>query len=75
MLPVALLAGRKADEWGRKPVLLVGFAVLPVRVLLYALSDDGTWLIAVQLLDGIGAGIWGVLTPLVVADLMPRDRR
>jgi len=69
MLPIALFAGRKADEWGRKPVLLIGFAVLPARALLYALSDDSAWLIAVQLLDGVGAGVWGVLAPLVVADL------
>ena len=70
MLPIALFAGRKAEAWGRKPVLLIGFAILPVRALLYTLSNDSAWLIAVQLLDGIGAGIWGVLTPLVVADLM-----
>jgi len=69
MLPVALFAGRKADKWGRKPVLLIGFAVLPVRALLYMVSDNSVWLIAVQLLDGVGAGIWGVLTPLVVADI------
>jgi MFS family permease len=70
MLPIALLAGRKADQWGRKPVLLIGFVILPARALLYTLSDDSAWLIAVQLLDGVGAGIWGVLTPLVAADLM-----
>lgn len=70
MLPIALFAGQKADQWGRKPVLLIGFAILPVRAMLYTFSDDSAWLIAVQLLDGIGAGIWGVLTPLVVADLM-----
>ena len=70
MLPVALLAGQKADQWGRKPVLLIGFAVLPVRALLYTVSSNSAWLIGVQLLDGVGAGIWGVLTPLVVADLM-----
>jgi MFS family permease len=70
MLPIALFAGRKADRWGRKPILLVGFAILPVRAVLYTFSDDSTWLIAVQLLDGVGAGIFGALTPLVVADLM-----
>ena len=70
MLPVALLAGRKADQWGRKPILLVGFAILPVRAILYTFSDSNAWLIAVQLLDGVGAGIFGVLTPLVIADLM-----
>ena len=70
MMPIALFAGRKADQWGRKPVLLIGFAILPVRALLYPLSNDSAWLITVQTLDGVGAGIWSVLTPLVVADLM-----
>jgi MFS family permease len=70
MLLIALVAGRKADRRGRKPVLLVGFAILPARAFLYTLSNDRGWLIAVQLLDGVGAGIFGVLTPLVVADLM-----
>jgi predicted MFS family arabinose efflux permease len=70
MLPVAVLSGQKADDWGRKPVLLAAFAILPIRAVLYTLSDNATWLIAVQLLDGVGAGILGTLTPLIVADLM-----
>lgn len=70
MLPVALAVGRTADRIGRKPILLVGFAVLPVRALLYTFSDNAAWLIAVQLLDGIGAGIFGAITPLLIADLM-----
>jgi MFS family permease len=41
-----------------------------VRAFLYTLSNDNGWLSAVQLLDGVGAGIFGVLTPIVVADLM-----
>jgi len=70
MLPIALLVGRRADQWGRKPILLAGFAILPVRAVLYTFSDDSAWLIAVQLLDGVGAGIFGALTPLILADLM-----
>ena len=70
MLPVALAVGRTADRFGRKPILLGGFAVLPVRALLYTFSDSAPWLIGVQLLDGIGAGIFGAITPLVIADLM-----
>jgi MFS family permease len=70
MLPIALLVGRTADRLGRRPILLVGFAILPIRAVLYTLSDDSAWLIAVQLLDGIGAGIFGALTPLLLADLM-----
>jgi MFS family permease len=70
MLPVALLVGHTADRWGRKPILLLGFAVLPLRAMLYTFSNDATWLIGVQLLDGVGAGIFGAITPLVIADLM-----
>jgi MFS family permease len=72
MLPIAILVGHKADTWGRKPLLLVAFAVLPVRAVLYTLSDNTYWLIGVQLLDGVGAGIMAALTPLVIADLTRR---
>jgi len=34
------------------------------------LSDNAFWLVGVQLLDGIGAGIYGALFPVIVADLM-----
>jgi len=70
MLPIAVLVGNKADVWGRKPLFLVGFAVLPLRAVLYTLSDNSFWLIGVQVLDGVGAGIFGALTPLVIADIM-----
>jgi MFS family permease len=70
MLPIALAVGRFADGVGRKPILLIGFSILPVRALLYMLSDNSAWLIGVQLLDGVGAGIFGAITPLVIADLM-----
>ena len=69
MIPVAALAGSLADRWGRRPVFLIGFAVLPIRGWLYTLSDDPVYIVLVQLLDGIGAGIFGVLWVTVVADL------
>lgn len=69
MIPMAILVGAKADQWGRKPIFLAGFLILPLRGFLYTLSDDAMWLIAVQALDGIGAGIFGALFPLVVSDL------
>jgi MFS family permease len=70
MLPIALLVGHNADRWGRKPILLIGFGILPVRALLYTFSNSSAWLIGVQLLDGIGAGVFGAITPLLLADLM-----
>lgn len=69
MVPVAMLVGVKADVWGRKPIFLAGFMILPIRGVLYTLSDNAFWLVGVQTLDGIGAGIFGALFPLVVADL------
>jgi MFS family permease len=70
MLPIALLVGHTADIWGRKPLFLAGFGILPIRAILYTFSDNSFWLIGVQVLDGIGAGIFGALTPLVIADIM-----
>ena len=69
MVPMAMLVGAKADAWGRKPLFLLGFAILPLRGLLYTFSNDPYWLVAVQSLDGVGAGLFGALFPLVVADL------
>jgi MFS family permease len=69
MVPVAVLVGHKADVWGRKPIFAVALAVLALRGVLYPFSDNPYWLVSVQLLDGVGAGIFGALFPLVVADL------
>ena len=69
MVPVAIIVGRTADVWGRKPIFAVALAVLVLRGALYPLSDNPYWLVGVQTLDGIGAGIFGALFPLIVADL------
>ncbi len=69
MIPVAFLSGKWGNKWGRKPVFLIGFAILPIRGFLYILSDNPFYIVCVQLLDGIGAGIFGVLSVVVVADL------
>ncbi len=69
MVPMAMLVGNKAEQWGRKPFLVAGFFVLALRGALYVLSDNPFWLVGVQLLDGVGAGIFGALFPIVVKDL------
>jgi MFS family permease len=70
MVPMAMLVGARADRWGRKPLFLAAFLILPLRGCLYTLSDNPFWLLAVQSLDGIGAGLFGALFPIIVADLM-----
>ena len=60
--------GRFANLHGRKPLLMIGFGVLPVRALLYTLTHNTESLIAIQLLDGVANAIFGVVSILVVAD-------
>jgi MFS family permease len=75
MVPVAMLVGAKADAWGHKRFFLVALAILPLRGALYTFSDSATWLVGVQLLDGVGAGIYGAIFPVIVADLMRNTGR
>ncbi|HZP89336.1 MAG TPA: MFS transporter [Burkholderiales bacterium] len=69
MVPMAALVGLRADLWGRKPLFLAGFVVLAMRGFLYTASDSPYWLLAVQMTDGVGAGLYGALFPIIVADL------
>jgi MFS family permease len=61
--------GRSAERWGRRPLLLVGFAALPVRALLFAGVSSPYLLVPVQLFDGISAAVFGVMLPLIAADV------
>jgi predicted MFS family arabinose efflux permease len=66
---IASWSGRMAGTWGRKPLLLIAFAVLPIRGVLYTLTSNAALLVGIQIMDGIGAGIFGVVSVLVIADL------
>jgi len=66
---IASWSGKKAGTWGRKPLLLIAFGVLPIRGVLYTLTSNTALLVAIQVMDGIGAGIFGVVSVLVIADL------
>ena len=69
MVPMSILVGHRADRWGRKPIFLTGFAALPIRGVLFSLVKDPYLVVSIQILDGVGAGIFGALFPLVIADL------
>jgi len=75
ILPQAIVAlaspsvGRKAQLWGRRPLLLIGFAALAIRGVLFANVSDPYLLVAVQFFDGVTAAVFGVLIPLTVADI------
>ncbi|MET0710333.1 MAG: MFS transporter [Tardiphaga sp.] len=75
VVPQAIVAatsptvGRKAQQWGRRPFLLLGFAALAIRGLLFATVTDPYILVAVQVFDGVTAAVFSVMIPLIVADL------
>jgi MFS family permease len=69
---VALLSpwvGRAAEKIGRRPLLLLGWGALPLRGLLLAVLP-GSWpLVAGQAVSGLSAAVFGVVLPLLAADL------
>src|SRR5467141_351365 len=70
-LVIALTAawiGKRAAANGRKPLLLLGFGVLPIRGVLYTLTHAAGALIAIQTLDGVANAIFGIVSILVIKD-------
>lgn len=75
IVPQAIVAltspsvGRVAQRFGRRPLLLLGFAALAIRGVLFATVTDPYLLVAVQVFDGITAAVFSVMIPLIVADI------
>jgi predicted MFS family arabinose efflux permease len=75
IVPQAIVAltspsvGRKAQQWGRRPLLLIGFAALVLRGVMFATVRDPYVLVLVQVFDGITAAVFAVMLPLIVADI------
>lgn len=71
MVGVAWVVGRAMRAGiGRKTIFLVALVVLPVRGFLFTLTANPVGVIAIQLLDGIAAGIFGVISIVIAADVM-----
>jgi MFS family permease len=73
MAVLAPWAGSIAQKFGRRPVILVGFAALPVRALLFATGPGPLPLLAIQTLDAISGIMFGLMPPLIAADLTRRN--
>jgi MFS family permease len=67
--------GRAAQRLGRRPILLAGFAAMPLRALLLATGGGSGLMILYQAVDAISAAAFGVMVPLVVADITHRGGR
>ncbi|WP_316176711.1 MULTISPECIES: MFS transporter [unclassified Bradyrhizobium] len=75
VVPQAIVAltspsvGAVAQQWGRRPLLMLGFAALAMRGALFAVVHDPYMLVAVQIFDGVTAAVFAVMIPLTVADV------
>lgn len=71
MVGVAWAVGRAmAAGFGRKTIFLVAFAVLPVRGGLFTFTSSPYGIVGIQVLDGVAAGIFGVISIMIASDLM-----
>ena len=61
--------GRRAQTWGRRPLLLIAIGALVCRGILFAFVRDPHLLVVIQMLDGVAAAVLGVLVPLVIVDV------
>ena len=66
---IAAWLARRADDWGRKPLLLAAFAALALRVGLFTVAPGPYWLLPMQVLSGLDAAAIGILGPLIIADV------
>ena len=80
MVASAKICGQYSGVFGRKPLFLIGLFSVPIRCLILTLllglrGDDGasTFLqiviLSTQILDGVGAGVFGTMYILVTSDI------
>ena len=67
--------GIAAQTHGRRLILMLGLAAVPLRALAFAFSSAIPAMLAVQLLDALDAAVIGTLIPLIVADITHRGGR
>ena len=72
---IARPAGRLADRVGRRPLLIVGWIVMSVRLVLIALADEAWQVIAIQVLDGVASGLFSILAGAWLTDRLADPRR
>jgi MFS family permease len=65
--------GRFAERYGRRIVLMVGSSMVPLRCLIFAVTQNPPVLVAAQVFDGIAGACFGIMVPLIVSDVAGRS--
>lgn len=67
----ALISGRPADRYGRKPILFLIAALYIITAIGSALAGNVTTFIIFRFLGGIGVGASSVVAPMYIAEISP----
>jgi MFS transporter, SP family, arabinose:H+ symporter len=71
----ALISGRPADRYGRKPILFIIAALYVITAIGSALAGNVTSFIIFRFLGGIGVGASSVVAPMYIAEISPAKIR
>src|SRR6202789_4374916 len=72
---LTVVFGNLGDIYGRKPIMLLGIAILVLGSILAGFSWSMPTMILFRLVQGIGAGAMQPLAMIIVADLYPARER
>jgi len=71
----AAVAGKLADSYGRKPVLILSSILFSVSALGTGFADTFTAFIIWRIIGGVGIGIASTISPLYIAEIAPQQTR
>lgn len=71
----AIVSGKLADRYGRKPLLIFAALVFVVSSVGTGLADQFSAFVAWRILGGFGIGLASSLSPMYIAEIAPTERR
>lgn len=71
----AAVAGKLADSYGRRPILIVAAVLFSLCALGTGASETFTVFIIWRIIGGVGIGIASTISPLYIAEIAPQETR
>jgi len=71
----AAAAGKLADTYGRRPILIISAILFSVSALGTGASETFTIFVIWRIIGGIGIGIASTISPLYIAEIAPQETR